>query len=121
MSYDLLFWKQEAGLTLDPADVLSSIAEDKPIVGLAGLPIREWTEAVLKAFPDAREEPNGSREWITWTSRDEAKSFQMEWSPVHVWVTCRPLNIDIANRFIDIASEFGCLLYDPQTGERFGA
>ena len=121
MSYDLLFWKQEAGQTLDPAAVHSSLAEEESIPGLVSLPISEWIEAVLEAFPDARKEPNGPSEWITWTSRDEAESFQMEWSPVHVWVTCRPLDIDIANRLIDIALNFGCPLYDPQTGERFDA
>lgn len=106
-------------MTVDPAGVLSSLANDEPVVGLAGLPIQEWIEAVLEAFPDARREPNGPSEWITWTSGDMAETFQMEWSPVHVWVTCRPLNVDVANRHIDIALRFGCPLYDPQTDERF--
>jgi len=75
--------------------------------------------ALLAAFPAARREPNGASEWVDWQSPDEAQSFQVEWSPTHVWITCRGLHGPDMNRLVDLAAKFGCPLYDPQTGERF--
>ena len=49
----------------------------------------------------------------------EQSSFQVEWTTQYVRITCRPLDGDRANQMIDVANAFGCVLYVPQTDERF--
>lgn len=119
VSYDLVFWKQQEDANLGPAMVARALQDAEPPAGLVELPIEAWLEELLTSFPGAVREPNGQHEWIDWVSSDERQSFQVEWSAVHVWVTCRHTDSATMNRIIDIALGFGCPLYDPQTDERF--
>jgi hypothetical protein len=125
VSYDLVFWKQQEGVNLDPAVVDRALrdavrpAELVEPAGLVELPIEAWLDELMRSFPDAVRGPNGPNEWIDWVSSDGRRSFQVEWSAVHVEIACRGTDNATMNRIIDIALEFGCPLYDPQTGERF--
>ena len=118
VSYDLVFWQQDDTDHRPPLTIYEAFAEG-PVSGIPELPIETFLERLIEAFPKAVREPNGEREWIAWTSRDGRSSFQVEWSPQHVSITCRPLDESQANAMIDIANAFGCPLYDPQTDERF--
>lgn len=120
MSYELIFWDQPPQFDVAPIDVYSSLNDGDYVPGLVDLPVDAILGRVLGEFPGARREPNGpSSEWVDWSSLDGQLGFQVEWSGQHLRVDCRPLEHEVANRLIDIAAEFGCALFDPQTGERF--
>jgi hypothetical protein len=89
------------------------------VVGLASIPTDLIVSRIASTFSEDIEEGSDSLA-LSWVSKDEMSSFQVETSAQHVLVEMRPLNHDIANTIIDIASEFGCPLYDPQIYERFG-
>jgi hypothetical protein len=69
--------------------------------------------AIQDWFPGARQY-NGLLRWET-----EHRAFQVTWSDRHVRVECSGMEGEDMNRFIDIAEEFGCRLYDPQTRTRY--
>jgi len=121
MSYQLVFWQREVGVGANAPAVYEALMDGGTVDGLRPLPIEDMAAAILAAFPTSVREPNGpSSEWIDWVSEDQHTAFQVEWSPQHVCIDLRPQNNDVANRLIDIVSgDFGCPLYDPQTGERF--
>lgn len=121
MSYDLIFWQQPATESRSPRQIHEAIATGESGVGLEELPVESFIDRCLETFPAARREPNGNHEWIVLDPPDRPWSFQLEWSPVHVWATLRgDWPGDIANQLIDLAHEIDCPLYDPQTSERFG-
>ncbi|HET6873736.1 MAG TPA: hypothetical protein VFH70_03095 [Acidimicrobiales bacterium] len=97
MSYDLVFWKQDPPQSKDPAVTFTALAEGRRPDGVMDFPIQRFLDGIEDAFPGAVREPNGSEEWLTWTSSNEQESFQVEWSETHAQVP----------------------LFDPQTGERF--
>ncbi|HET6870387.1 MAG TPA: hypothetical protein VFH80_31025 [Solirubrobacteraceae bacterium] len=117
MSYDLCFWSERPGAGLAPQTVYEKLLAGGDVDGLLQLPIDAYLEALAKAFPGGRREPNGAGEWFVWEGSDSM--FEVWWSAVHVLVIMRPLDEDSANRLIDLAALFGAPLYDPQTGERF--
>jgi hypothetical protein len=119
LSYDLIFWRQNEGDERAPQPILEAFSEGAAVDGIPQLPVEDVLAKLLDAFPAAIREPNGSREWIHWTSPDGQSGFEVEWTPQYVWITCRPLDADRANQMIDIANAFGCALFDPQTGARF--
>jgi hypothetical protein len=114
MSYDLGFWKQEPGSTLDPQGVYERLSEGERVEGLEDLPVDRITARIAETFsegwdrldPDNWESPQGS--------------FQVSTTPQSIRVDCYGLTGEVMNEFIGIAQEFGCPLYDPQTGVRFG-
>ena len=121
MSYDLLFWQQNAEETRSPAEIHDALmASNEPAAGLRSIAVEDFVARCLDEFTDARREPNGAREWIDCSPADASWSFQVEWSPVHISVALRGAwPHEVANRLIDLASEIDCPLYDPQTAERF--
>ena len=119
MSYDLSFWRQTTGCGLDPLTVYNELNDEHHVEGLVDLPIDAILGRVMQAFPAAQREPNGQYEWVVWISDDETQMFEITWSNQHVRADFRPLVADIANTLVDIAIDFGCAVFDPQTGERF--
>src|SRR4051794_15785985 len=105
MSYDLLFWRQQQMIDLQPSEILGLIAEDGgPIAGLIDIPVDDFLARVVEAFPTVEREPDGQ---LCWVSADERVSFQIESSPQFVWVFMRgPWPNEIPNTLIDIAAEF---------------
>lgn len=119
MSYDLAFWSQARPLDETPAATYASLLDGRRVEGLRDLDVESFVAAILDSFPAAVREPNGESEWVVWTASDGKATFQAEWSPQHVVVSCRGTSGDHKNRLIDIAVEQGCRLYDPQANERF--
>ncbi len=113
MSYDLNFWKQKKGVNLDPQETYERLSDGEHVEGLEDIPIEQMMEKVREAF---------SPGWIqhdsmTWEA--DRKSFQVFTTPQFFRVDCGGMTGEEMNLFIDIGIEFGCPLYDPQTGERY--
>ena len=81
---------------------------------LEELPIEEMLSRVKAIFAGAG-----------WTQLDELNwesaggAFQIYTTSQFFRVDCYGMEGEDMNRFIDIASEFGCPLYDPQVGTRY--
>ena len=119
MSYDLTFWRQQPGMSLDPNETYRALNEGSSVEGLVPLPIEDMLRDLVLAFPSALRERNGPDEWVTWSSADGQDSFQVEWSGQHMTVACRHVHSDDMNKIVNIGVDHGCPLFDPQVGERF--
>jgi hypothetical protein len=115
MSYDLTFWKPAPSFAGLPQGAYEQLSEELSVDGLETLPIDAFKERICQTFPGC----TVNKRSIDWS--DETTSFQVTWSPQHVRVDCYNLPGDAMNKFIDIALEFDCPLYDPQVGQRYGA
>jgi hypothetical protein len=113
MSYDLDFWRYKAGVKLDDERVYDALSDGQRVDGLEDLPIDEIVRRLTESFAD-------------WQKLDDATfdggergSFQVYTSPQFFRVDCYGMNGDEMDKFVDIGTEFGCPLYDPQVGQRF--
>jgi hypothetical protein len=93
--------------------VYSRLCAAERVEGLEDLPIERIMARVAEAFASGWERLD---EW-NWESAEG--SFQISTTPQYFRVDCYGLTGETMNQFIDIAQEFGCKLYDPQTGVRF--
>src|SRR5436305_9119627 len=96
MGYDLNFWKQRPGSTLDPQDVYQRLSEDKQVEGLEDLPIDRIMTRIVETFGVGWERLAPD----TWESADG--SFQVFTTPQSFRVDCYGLTGEDMNRFIDI-------------------
>jgi hypothetical protein len=123
MSYDLYFWREIASSGARPEDVCALLCEEQEPEGLAWLSVADLKGRFAAAFPGIRD---GGTE-LNWEG--EESYFQVSWPvgsrpgrTLGIFVHCGyPLleSPDTLNRVIEIAGEFGCALYDPQTGKRY--
>ncbi|MDH3755137.1 MAG: hypothetical protein OEU32_14800 [Acidimicrobiia bacterium] len=122
VSYDLVFWRQHPTEARTPVEILQAIATGPgPTEGLVPLPTESMIARLLEVVPSAERLPNGEGEWIVCDGPDQSWSFQIEWSTTHFWASLRGAWTGAtANKLVDVALEFDCPLFDPQTGERFG-
>jgi hypothetical protein len=120
VSYDLVFWKQDKSEERLPRAIYESFLESQRVTGIPNLPIEALMARLLETFPSAVRESHDGDEWLVWISADRPSSFQIVSRPQCVWASLRPFDGDRANRVIEVANEFGCALYDPQTEQRFG-
>jgi hypothetical protein len=113
VSYDLSFWKQKPGVKLDAQDTYERLLEGQHIEGLEDLPVVQMVERVAQAFSVGWAQLNS----VSWEAPQ--KAFQIFTTSQFFRVDCGGMTGEEMNAFIDIGVEFGCPLYDPQTGERF--
>lgn len=113
MGYDLYFWKYEPGVSLDHQKVCERLADGLRVDGLEDLPVNEMLALTNSAFSD-------------WERLDEVTfdggsrgAFQLYTTSQLFAVNCHGVAGEDMNRFIDIAANFGCPLYDPQVDKRF--
>jgi len=112
MGYDLNFWKQQPGVKLDAQGTYERLSNGEEVEGVESLPIDEIAGRVEQAFATwSRLDP------VTWDG--PVGGFQLYMTPRLFRVDCFGMTGDDMNTFINIALEFGCPLYDPQTGVRF--
>ncbi|MDR2323935.1 MAG: hypothetical protein LBE51_00835 [Acidovorax sp.] len=114
MSYDLNFWKYKSGIYLDPQTTYKNLCVGKSIDGLEELPIEEMLNRLKILFSDG---------WVqldeqNWEASNRG-AFQISTTSQMLRVDCYGMSGDDMNRFIDLGTEFGCPLYDPQVGARF--
>jgi hypothetical protein len=119
MSYELVFWRQEAMMPMSSREIYELLRAGGRIDGLSNLSVDDFAERVLEMFPDAVRGSSEAAPWIEWRGPNGEDSFRMTWTDQHVQVDCRHVALNDVNTLVDIAKSFGCPLYDPQTGERF--
>jgi hypothetical protein len=102
MSYDLNFWKQQAGSRLDPQDVYQHLSEGDRVEGLEDLPIDRILARIADIFA-AGWEILGPNDW-----ESSQSSFQVSTTPQSFRVDCYGLTGEAMNPFIDLGQEFGC-------------
>ncbi len=113
MSYDLDFWKYQTGVTLDDQTVYDRLSHGENIEGFENLPIQSIITRINEEFADWEKQDE-----LNFDSCDRG-SFQLYTTRQFFRVDCYGMEGEDMNRFIDIANEFGCPLYDPQIGKRY--
>lgn len=111
MSYDLVMWKSQSGVSLTPQEVYEQLCEGEPVDSLEHLPLDRILESVKERFPGIEEDMYE----LNWENGEE--SLQVTWSPQHAHFECHSPSEDTLLRLVQIAAEFECVLYDPQSGE----
>jgi hypothetical protein len=114
MSYDLGFWKQYPGSTLDPQGVYERLSDGESVEGLEDLPTDRILGRIAETFAEGWERLDPTN----WESSQG--SFQVSTTPQGFRIDCYGIAGEVMNLFLEIGQEFGCRLYDPQTGVRFG-
>jgi hypothetical protein len=125
MSYFLSFWKQTSECRRSPKQIEDLLLEDPKRQALDGLePLDTWRIAARfsEFFPeivDNRFSKSTELAQSEWESQDGTRSFVIDWYSLHFGIQCCTATTDELNRAIDVAIEFGCRLFDPQTGIRY--
>lgn len=114
MSYDLNFWKYQSEIYLDSQTTYASLCDGERVEGLEDLPIEEMLDRLKVFFSDGW----AQTEELNWEATSRG-AFQVSTTPQMFRVDCYGMSDDDMNRFIDLGTEFGCPLYDPQVGTRF--
>jgi hypothetical protein len=114
VSYDLNFWKyQQIEAVHDHASVYERLCDEEDVEDLEVLPISAMVERIAELFEDwHRLDP------LNFECEGQG-SFQVSTTPRSVRIDCYGMTGDNMNLFVDMGNEFGCPLYDPQTGVRF--
>jgi len=115
MSYDLSFWKYSDGVSLNHHEIYLALSNGDEIEGIQSIDseaIRQTVESEFLRIGWSRLGPNDFE--------SDAGSFQLYHTEQLFRVDCYGMSGDDMNRLIDIAVGFGCRLYDPQVGERYG-
>ena len=122
MSYDLYFWKQTADCTTMPSEIVESFITGDKILGLEPIPITQILAQLQKIFPQlkpANPKNPKSEPRLEWQSKGGASCFFVSWSELHFEIEGYNVRKSRYNQIIDIALEFNCPLYDPQTDVRY--
>ncbi len=112
MSYDLDFWKYKPGVSLDHQATYEKLSDGQVVDGLEELPISRITARLKEVFADWDQLDDE-----TWEG--DSGSFQIFTTPQFFRVDCYGMDEEDMNKIIDIGSEFGCPLYDPQVTTRY--
>lgn len=114
MSYDLDFWKYKPGIVMNHQDVYEKLSDGYHVDGLEELPIPQFLKRVKEVFL-----ADGWEQLDELNYESDKGAFQIYTTPQFFRVDCYGMEGEDMNKFLDIASEFGCPLYDPQVGERY--
>lgn len=115
MSYDLNFWKQKAGVKLDPQVVYEKLSDGKRVKGLETLPIDQILTRFQEVFAKGWEQLDP----LNWERKRSKGSFQIFTTPQYFRVDCYGMSGEDMNKIVDIGLDFDCPLFDPQVGKRF--
>lgn len=113
MSYELDFWRCAPGVKLDHEQVCRQLCDGVTVDGLDRLPIEALLTRIKEVFADWEKLDD-----VTFDGGDRG-GFQLYTTPQFFRVDCCGMNGDDINKFIEIANEFGCSLFDPQVGKRY--
>ncbi len=113
MSYDLAFWKQTPTTQTEPQVTFERLLNEERVEGLDELLIERILARIAEVFAVGWERLDK----YNW-ERDDG-SFQVGVGSQYFLIFSYSLPGEVLNEFIDIATEFGCKLYDPQTMERY--
>jgi len=114
VSYDINFWKQSRALKLSPEQIYQTLCEGGHVDGLRDLPIADIYARLQAKFPTF----NPTESFLTIELQE--CGIEISSSPQHVRFDLRGEKIRAAiNELVEIMSEFGCPMYDPQVNKRF--
>ena len=113
MSYCLNFWRYQDGVYLDNQEVYEKLSNGETIEGLEDIPISDILDRISDVFTNGWEKLDD----LNWESGNGA--FQIFTTIQFIRIDCYGMEGEDMNRFIDIADEFNCPLYDPQARKRF--
>lgn len=108
------FWNQSETCPHEPGTIVFRACEGSEIEGLKRLDLDSIKGRIASAFPGFAGNMYYEGSFYFTIDLYHPYVFQIVSSP--------PENdriIAILNRIIDIAAESGCILYDPQSGERY--
>jgi len=111
MSYDLVMWRAQPGLSLGPPQIYEQTCEGQHVDGLEDLPLDRVTASVKERFLGIEQDIYE----LNWAG--DGETLQVTWSPQHVHFECHGPSEDTLAHLVQIAAEFQCVLYDPQAGE----
>lgn len=114
MSYNLHFWNQSPCCTLEPSKVLEQLTDCNIPSGVESLPSDKIRGRILEEFPSIEDLGSPS---LTWESGDEC--FLVSIGENCIDVESHGATAETLNQLIELAIEFDCHLYDPQTGVRY--
>ena len=114
MSYDINFWKQERSLKLSTEDIYGKLCEGEAVEGLAKLPVEQILLRLKQTFPEF-----DSNEQFSTVETSEG-SIEFSWSEQHFRFDIRGLCGE-CQKLVDVMTEFGCPMYDPQENKRYDA
>ena len=116
MSYDINFWKQERSLELTNEEIYAKLCSDEAVDGLARLPTDKILQRLRERFP-------------AFDPSDDFPDVELEdgnieflWSDYYFRFDLRG-NVCASekNAIVDILAQYGCPMYDPQSGTRYDA
>lgn len=114
MSYDLWFWRQSRKCRHRPATVVQRVCEGGELQGVAKLDFNAIRDRFAEVFPGMKDSLYDAGTHYFNLDVYPPFAFQIISSPPETEEVTEMLN-----SIIDIAAEFDCSLYDPQTGERY--
>ncbi len=123
MSYDLHFWREIQPSGKAPAEILSTcLAEDGPCELLASW----FSDDVKKLFKEHFPNIIDAGRHLWWEGESSGFNVELLYSEDSnvklITILCGHKLLDseeTMNAIIDIGTELGCALYDPQIGKRF--
>ena len=121
MSYDLYFWNQASNCKLSPDAVVQRFAESQTVDGIAPLDTAAVISRLKAEFPAITENRLTLDECsvqLIWEQEGDGCFIALPCT-TYLCIESHGASSGILNRLIDIAHEFKCPLYDPQTNERY--
>ena len=116
MSYDLNFWKYKNTSSEDHQKTYEALSSDQSLETVEELPTEAMKQRVAELFAKGWERLDD----LTWEAEsDDRGSFQLFTTLQFFRIDCYGMQGDDMNHFIDIGTEFGCPLYDPQIPQRY--
>jgi hypothetical protein len=113
MSYELNFWRYSADTKADHESIYQQLCDGIAVDGVEPLPINDIVARLNQEFSAWQKLDN-----VTFDHCDRG-GFQLFTTPYFFRIDCYEMDGDDMNKFIEIADEFSCPLYDPQVGRRF--
>lgn len=114
MSYDLWFWNQTKKCSHRPETVVRRLCEGGRLTGIESLDLDAIEARLIDCFPKFRGNMYHTKARYFTLDKYPPYGFQIVSTPPQDKKTAEMLN-----KIIDVANEFGCALYDPQSGQRY--
>jgi hypothetical protein len=112
MSCDINFWKLERPLILSAQEIYTRLCDGEEVEGLAILPVEDILAKLKEAFPDFDPSENYP---LVQTSEG---TIEFSWSNKRFRFDLRGICSD-CQKLVDIMTDFGCPMYDPQEDKRY--
>jgi hypothetical protein len=117
MSYDIFFWREQPGATVDAEQVLSELEDTVEFPGIVSQPLDVVRRAFQQHFPDITGGA-GALDWEGDGSYFRAGFTFLDERTVSMISVCCGYELlkspQAMQRLSDVATSLGCRVYDPQ-------